>query len=241
MMKIRAAVIAGVAIAGMTYAEDVSSPAESQTVHQLAPVYRSFPLARVMLTWRAEQGDVVAQVQLGDAYFQGAEEIEQDYDRAVQWYRAAAQTSPAGQWRVGIMYVYGLGVPKDYATAARWFRAAAEQGNDEGQYLLGTMYSSGFGVPRDHASAARWFRAAAEQGNTQGQVLLGTAYRYGAGVQQDYISAYAWLNIAAVENAEARQGREQIAKLMTAAQIAEAQRLSLKLWARIEADSPLSP
>ena len=238
-MKIVAAIVLGLILSGVSYAEDAPRPAEFRTwTYEPARVFRRMPSERALLTQVAQMGGAVAQVQLGDAYFHGREGFEQDYAQAVRWYRTAAgQGNAAGQWRLGTMYVYGRGVPKDYATAVRWFRAAAEQGNDQGQWLLGIMYVYGWGVPKDYASAVPWFRVAAEQGNTSAQQVIGLLYRHGAGVDQDYIAAYAWLNLAAVGNAEARQDREQLAELMTADQIADAQRMSAELWKRIEAGS----
>jgi hypothetical protein len=54
------------------------------------------------------------------------------------------------------MYHKGLGVPKDDAQAAVWFRKAADQGNTDGQNLLGTLYAVGEGVPLDHGEAYFW-------------------------------------------------------------------------------------
>ena len=53
------------------------------------------------------------------------------------------------------MYRKGLGVPQDYAEAARWHRASAEQGTARAQYNLGYMFDTGLGVPQDYAEAAR--------------------------------------------------------------------------------------
>ena len=241
-MKAVAAIVLGLTLVWVPYAETTPSPAEYRTwTYPLARVFRPMPSARVLLTQAAEIGSAVAQIKLGDAYFDGDEGFEQDDAKAVRWYRAAAgQGSAAGQWRLGIMYAYGRGVPRDYATAVRWFRAAAEQGSDQGQWLLGIMYVNGWGVPKDNASAVPWLRLAAGQGHINAQLVLGLLYRQGAGVEQDYVAAYAWLNLAAVQNSEARQGREQLAEVMTADQIADAQRMARELWERIETGSTWS-
>ncbi len=46
-----------------------------------------------------------------------------------------------------------LGVPQDYAEAAKWYRLAAEQNNAAAQYNLSLMYANGQGVPRDDGEA----------------------------------------------------------------------------------------
>ena len=57
----------------------------------------------------------------------------------------------------------GMGCPKDYAEAVKWYRKAAEQGDAEAQFNLGLMYADGEGVPKDYAEAVKWYRKAAEQ------------------------------------------------------------------------------
>ncbi len=67
--------------------------------------------------------------------------------------------SPA-QNALGVMYMYGKGIPQDYNEAAKWFRLAAEQGHRRAQFSLGVLYWSGDGVPQDHGEAVKWFRLA---------------------------------------------------------------------------------
>ena len=51
------------------------------------------------------------------------------------------------QYNLGVMYIYGAGVPLDDAKAVEWFRDAAKQGFAEAQNHLGLMYGEGRGVP----------------------------------------------------------------------------------------------
>ncbi len=81
-------------------------------------------------------------------------------------------------------------------------------------------------MPQDFAAAA-WYRKAAEQGVVDAQNNLGLMYGRGQGVPQDYVRAHMWLNLAAANgNANAAKGRDITASMMTAAHIAEAQRLA---------------
>ena len=120
----------------------------------------------------------------------------------------------------------------DYATALREFRLAARQGNASAQFFLGSMYYSGRGVPQDYAESAKWYRKAAEQGYANAQNNLGTMYDKGWGVPQDYVQAHKWYNLAASslppgkDHDRATKNRDNVAKRMTPAQIAEAQRLA---------------
>ena len=111
--------------------------------------------------------------------------------------RRAAEQDNAAQFKLGVGYDNGYGVPQDYAEAARWYRRAAEQGNAVAQFRLGVMYDNGYGVPQDYAEAARWYRRAAEQGNAVAQFILGVICRNGRGVPQDYTEALRWYRRAA--------------------------------------------
>jgi TPR repeat protein len=56
-----------------------------------------------------------------------------DFAAALSSYRIAANQGHAkAQCKLGLMYEFGLGVGRDYAEAAKWFRKAAEQGDAEG-------------------------------------------------------------------------------------------------------------
>ncbi len=83
--------------------------------------------------WRplAEQGDVMAQYNLGLMHHKG-QGVSRDYHEAVKWYRLAADQGFAlAQTNLGRMYVKGHGVPKDYVQAYMWYTLAADQGTDD--------------------------------------------------------------------------------------------------------------
>ena len=186
--------------------------------------------------WRktAEQGDANAQYNLGFMYANG-KGIPEDARQAVFWYRKAAEQGQASaQIYLGVMYSNGEGVPEDDRQAVYWYRRAAEQGDADAQYNLGVMYTNGEGVPEDARQAVFWYRKAAGQGNAAAQFNLGVSYAKGEGVPEDDIHAYAWFNLAAAQGLEkSEQARAFIQQRMTPAQIAEAQKLSRQLDARI--------
>jgi TPR repeat protein len=111
--------------------------------------------------------------------------------------RAAEQGDANAQFKLGVAYQYGRGVPRDDAKAAEWYRQAAEQGVAEAQFNLGVAYQYGRGVPQDDAEAANWYRQAAEQGNPEAQANLGFMYDRGTGVPQDDAEAANWYRQAA--------------------------------------------
>ncbi|MFZ1950151.1 MAG: SEL1-like repeat protein [Pseudolabrys sp.] len=80
---------------------------------------------------------------------------------------------------------------------------------------------------RDYATAVRLNRPLAEQGNANAQYNLGTFYDNGLGVPQDKVRAYMWFSLSAAQGREgAAAFRDLIARRMTPAQIAEAQKLA---------------
>ena len=160
-----------------------------------------------------------------------------DYATALQeWAPLANQGDAEAQYFLGHMYAEGQGVPRQYGKAAVWIRQAAEQGNGYGQFALGYLYDKGTGVAQDDAEAARWYRKSAEQGITVAQNNLGSMYEHGRGVPQDYVRAYLWYDLSVslpgADRSKAVRNLDEIARKMTPAEIAEAQRLALEWWRR---------
>lgn len=120
----------------------------------------------------AEQGNVVAQNNLGFCYSKGYG-VTQSRAEALKWYRKAAkQGNAAAQNNLGDCYFFGLCVPQNCAEAVKWYRSAALQGDAVAQHNLGFCYAGGYGVSKNRAEAIKWYRLAAEQGNTNAQEKL---------------------------------------------------------------------
>ena len=161
---------------------------------------------------------------------------------------AAEQGVPEAQNNLAAMYARGRGVPRDDVEAVQWYRNAAEQGSPRAQHSLGQMYAAGDGVPPDMGEAVRLNRLAAEQGHRSAQNTMGLFYAAGRGVPQDYVEAHKWHDLAASgvtgdRQKEFAEARDALAKGMTSAQLAEAQKLAREWQAAFEkrqADSCLS-
>ena len=73
----------------------------------------------------AEQGDKVAQTNVGEIFEKGLG-ITPDYVAAAQWYRKAAEQGYSrAQINLGFLYEKGLGVKQDPVKALNWYRKAA--------------------------------------------------------------------------------------------------------------------
>jgi hypothetical protein len=69
----------------------------------------------------AEQGNAVAQNNLGLLYLNG-KGVPQDDAEAVKWFlKAAQQDDQKAQFNLGVMYQDGLGIPQDHAEAIKWY------------------------------------------------------------------------------------------------------------------------
>ena len=77
----------------------------------------------------AEQGDAMAQSNLGGMYDKGRG-VAQDDKQAVAWYRKAAEQGDVdAQFNLGVMYNTGSGVAQDYKQSYAWFSSAAANGH----------------------------------------------------------------------------------------------------------------
>jgi TPR repeat protein len=116
---------------------------------------------------------------------------------------------------------------KDYATALSEWQALAEQGEADAQVFLGTLHFKGWGIAQDYTKARQWWEKAAAQGSASAQSDLALLYANGLGGSQDLVQAYMWYSLAAGNGYEIATGyRNDLAKQMTPAQIAEAQQLA---------------
>lgn len=78
----------------------------------------------------------------------------------------------AAQTALGLRYIGGAGVPKDFTQAAEWFRRAAMGGDPEGQLELGVMYVNGEGVKEDLKEGYAWYWLASQSGSQQAKEYL---------------------------------------------------------------------
>ncbi|MBI5360646.1 MAG: HEAT repeat domain-containing protein [Planctomycetes bacterium] len=112
----------------------------------------------------AEEGNPVAQANLGVRYFYG-EDIDVDYAEALKWFQKSAdQDNYMGQNGLANCYRLGAGVNKDEARAFELFLDSAQQGYPSAQYNLSVCYMVGTGVKPDKQKALEWMQKAADQG-----------------------------------------------------------------------------
>jgi uncharacterized protein len=120
-----------------------------------------YSTANWLLRPLADQGNAVAQFDLGFMYDYGRG-VMQDYGEAMRWYRLAAEQGNAlAQYNLGFMYANGHGVSPAYADAAKWYLLSAEQGYSWAQFYLGFFLANGQGVTKNFVLAHMWLSLAA--------------------------------------------------------------------------------
>jgi len=104
---------------GEAYAAGTGAPREPR---QLAADYKQ---AADWYRKAADQGNVPAEIYLGDLYRDGRG-VTRDMLHATTWYRKAADQGDAGaQGTLGLLYSVGMGVQQDYIEAYYWLSLAA--------------------------------------------------------------------------------------------------------------------
>lgn len=90
----------------------------------------SLELALEACITAAENGDMQAQYEMGELYYQG-ERAERDTDKALAWYEeASVQGHPKAQYRLAIMHAQGEGVEPNLPQAYVIMKMAAVNGED---------------------------------------------------------------------------------------------------------------
>ena len=95
--------------------------------------------------------------------------------------KAAASGDAISHTLIARIYAEGFGVPKDTATAAKWYARGAELGDIEAAFALGVLYAQGAGVPKNYADAARLFEVAALKGHALANYNLALLFLKGEG------------------------------------------------------------
>ena len=112
----------------------------------------------------------------------------------------ADQGYAPAQLALGVAYLDGDGVRRDYVKSFQYCMASAEQGYPAAEGMVGNYYV--MAEPAHNAcdlnleEALRWQRRAAEHGNVAGQYNLASAYWMGRGVERNAVEAYLWARLS---------------------------------------------
>ena len=107
------------------------------------------------------------------------------------------------QYRIGWMFLHGVGTSKDEAAARSWFEKSAQSGNQNAQYQLAKLIlGNSAAAPEEIRQVVEWLTKVAEDGSQYAQYALGKLYRDGGPVEADLIQAVIWFSEAAEQGHE---------------------------------------
>lgn len=143
----------------------------------------------------ADAGSSEGAHRLALVYAQGIPGTPRDEARALQLFQKAASAGHTrAQINLGILYMRGLGVPRDLINARAWLEKAAASGDPQALYTLGrAMDESSEQVAPDPVRAADLYRRAAEKGHVLAGLRYGLALSEGIGIKRDVAAAQRWL------------------------------------------------
>ena len=188
------------------------------------------------LTAAAEQNVVPALLDLGNFYMHPTAAAVADVDRAIPYYKKAAELGSArAQAILGTIYAKGLRGQPDFEQSVKWFRMAADQGEREGECGLAIRYALGQGVPVDLQEARRLFTAAADQGQREAQYDLAIMCEEGKGGPADRALAEHYFQLAAEQGGSRAQFR--LGRLLASNAASRSDRVSAYKWLMLAQDS----
>jgi TPR repeat protein len=168
----------------------------------------------------ADQGDTLAKFKLGKVYFNGFAGVRKDNVEAFKWfYRAAEDGNVEAQFTVGMMYMHGKGIQRNYHLAYIWLRRAAKYGLAEAQNTLAFLLESGKGGTKSPSEAIHWYERAANQHHIGAQFNLGLLHYKNRDKPNGSVNAYIWFSLAAKSgNPEAKAYVRRLSREMNAAE-----------------------
>lgn len=154
---------------------------DSDGYAQLGKIYRDGVLtskdlikSEKYLSLAYSSGNINAKSFLGEV----RNEIGLSFDKtnaqeAFSWFEKGAELGNAeSQNNVGLYYLYGKGVAKNYNNAVTYFLLSANQDYYHALNNMGFSYLNGFGVPKNLDKAEYWYRKAAEKGHPDAKKML---------------------------------------------------------------------
>lgn len=121
----------------------------------------------------ANNGYSRAYVIIGNCYFIGSENVEQnDRDAAENWQTAARLGDVIGLYKLGLCYKYGIGVEQNETDAVKWLTKSAKKDYGKAQYELGNYYY----FAGDYKTAYKWLSKSKKNGVSEAKKMIDEHY-----------------------------------------------------------------
>ncbi|MBV8658794.1 MAG: sel1 repeat family protein [Burkholderiales bacterium] len=118
--------------------------------------------------------------------------INHNWPKAVEEYTASAQDGDVrAEYQLGLLYLHGVGVPRDDQKSQEWLGKATARGSVDAEKALASIYYSGRGAKRSYPKAFQYYKLCATQGEPFCLQQIATYLEYGYGATPiDMLSAY---------------------------------------------------
>jgi TPR repeat protein len=151
------------------------------------------------LTASAEQGNAIAQSDIGEIYMKGDYGQTRDWQKAVAWFIQSSKTQKdprVDRWNIGFMYHEGgNGITPDAEESMKWF-AATGMNQKEADVTVGLYYTLQlFGIEQNYAKALHYFTVSPAH-SLMAASVLGDMYANGLGVEKNNVEADRWYALA---------------------------------------------
>jgi TPR repeat protein len=158
--------------------------------------------------WRikaAKLGHGSSQLWLGEAYEKGYSHVAQSYDKAMYWYKKAANATykvidydgDLAAIYLGVLYLEGLGVRADKEKGMHLIFEKNNKDFDFKGRCIVALNRTGYSLVRYGEAYTNLIKQCSELGSSKAQYKLSWAYQQGKGVPENYILAYKWMTLAA--------------------------------------------
>ncbi|WP_010076673.1 SEL1-like repeat protein [Clostridium cellulovorans] len=169
----------------------------SKYIGDIKPGHKDDKETLVELKAKAEAGDVISRVQLGDMYYNG-QGVVCNYEEALKYYKKASESGHGrSSYVVGDMYYRGKGVEINTLTALEYFKKAVDENYGEAAFKVATFYLNGKNVSKDNKEAMKWLIKAHELRQNVATYKIASMYFSGIGVEKNLKEAFKWFYIAA--------------------------------------------
>ena len=119
--------------------------------------------------------------------------------------KLADKGDPRAHTLIARIHAEGLGVPKNEALAAQWYKRAAELNDVDGMFAYGVILAEGRGVEKNRDGAAEMFERAARTGHAAANYNLGLLFLKGDGKPENPYRAAQHIRYAAEQGIAAAQ------------------------------------
>mgnify|MGYP003571295323 CR=1 FL=1 len=142
----------------------------------------------------AQEGDVEAQYNLGNAYYYGFGTTI-NRSEGIKWLKKAALQGHVAA-KQQLLEIEDQGRNRIANYTIHELIQVAKQGDAEAQFLLALKYYKGKDLNQNRSEAFKWAKKSAEQGFAKAQFMLGNLYFLGEGTAQNNREAAKWFRKA---------------------------------------------